>query len=149
MIAAICCLAALLLAGSFYVMHDRIQRDAVAMVNDSICINPVMGKFRYTGPVDDEGQPHGEGLAKFAQGDTYEGNFVHGTFEGECTYLNHAEGDRFMGTYKNNAREQGTYVWQDGTYFTGSFHNNDVYEGTLYDINGNVLQVFTEGQQKQ
>lgn len=144
MIAAICTLALLLLAGSLYVMHDKIQQDAIVQVTDSICINPVMGEFHYTGPVDKDGQPHGKGLAKFSQGDTYEGDFVHGTFEGECTYLNHAEGDRFMGTYKNNAREQGTYVWQDGSYFTGTFRDNDVYVGTLYDVNGNVLKEFTE-----
>lgn len=149
MIVAICCLAALLLAGSFYVMHDKIQQHPVVTVTDSICINPVMGEYTYTGPVDAQGLPHGKGLAKFAQGDTYEGDFVHGTFEGQCTYLNHAEGDRFMGTYKNNAREQGTYVWQDGTYFTGTFKNNDVYVGTFYDINGNVLKEFTPSDYKQ
>lgn len=144
MMATICTLVLLLLAGSFYVVHDKVQQDSIVMVTDSICINPVMGQFTYTGPVDNEGQPHGEGLAKFPQGDTYEGDFVHGTFEGECTYLNHAEGDRFMGTYKDNAREQGTYVWNDGTYFTGTFRNNDLYEGTLYDVNGNVLKEYTQ-----
>lgn len=111
-------------------------------VTDSICINPVMGEFKYTGPIDKNGQPHGKGLATFAQGDTYEGEFNHGTFEGQCTYLNAAEGDRFMGTYINNARSEGTYVWKDGTYFTGTFKNNEVYEGTLYDINGNVLEEY-------
>lgn len=144
MVATICSLIALLLAGSFYIIHDKVQQDSIVIVTDSICINPVQGQFRYTGPVDDQGQPHGKGLAKFPQGDTYEGDFVHGTFEGECTYLNHAEGDRFMGTYKDNAREQGTYVWKDGTYFTGTFKDNDVYEGTLYDVNGNVLKEFSE-----
>ena len=45
--------------------------------------------------------------------------------------------------YKDNAREQGTYVWQDGTYFTGTFKNNDVCKGKIYDVNGNLLQEFT------
>lgn len=140
--AAVATLALLLLAGSFFLLHDKLKSDQeiFGQVTDSICINPVQGKFRYTGPIDAEGQPHGKGLAEFAQGDTYEGEFVHGTFEGECTYLNYNEGDRFMGTYKDNVREQGTYVWKDGTYFTGKFKDNEVYDGTLYDINGNVLQ---------
>jgi hypothetical protein len=142
LVTTIITLAVLLLAGSFYFLHDKFSgnEEITRLVTDSICINPVQGEFRYTGPIDANGQPHGKGLAKFAQGDTYEGEFVHGTFEGECTYLNHAEGDRFMGTYKNNNRDHGTYVWNDGTYFTGTFKNNEVYEGTLYDINGNVIQ---------
>ena len=65
-------------------------------------------------------------------------------FDGQCTYLNYREGDRFVGTYRDNARYEGTYVWKDGTYFTGTFKDNEVCVGTLYDINGNVLQEYTE-----
>ena len=146
LLATICSLVVLLLASRFYLLYDKVlsrDKDTTVMVTDSICINPVLGEFLYTGPVDADGRPHGKGFAKFTQGDTYEGGFVHGTFEGECTYLNDAEGDRFMGTYKDNAREQGTYVWQDGTYFTGTFKNNDVCKGKIYDVNGNLLQEFT------
>lgn len=136
-------LLVVLIGGYLFSRHHVLTSEQPAVqVNDSICINPVMGEFKYTGPIDENGQPHGRGLATFAQGDTYEGDFSHGTFEGQCTYLNAAEGDRFMGTYVNNARSEGTYVWKDGTYFTGKFKNNEVYEGKLYDINGNVLEEY-------
>ena len=146
-VTAACVMAILLLAGSLYAFHDKLTGNSapeVLAVTDSICINPVLGEFHYTGPVDQQGLPHGKGLAKFAQGDTYDGYFDHGTFDGQCTYLNYREGDRFVGTYRDNARYEGTYVWKDGTYFTDTFKDNEVCVGTLYDINGNVLQEYTE-----
>lgn len=103
-------------------------------------VNPVMGEYNYSGFVDEGGKPHGKGVAKFAQGDIYEGNFEHGNFEGECTYINSAEGHKFVGTYKNNQRYYGTYLWEDGTYFTGSYKDNEIYRGILYDINGNKIE---------
>ena len=111
-------------------------------VDDITFVNPVMGEYIYSGPVDEDGKPHGKGVAKFAQGDIYDGNFEHGNFEGECTYTNSAEGHKFVGTYKNNQRYYGTYLWEDGTYFTGSYRDNEIYRGTLYDINGKKIEEY-------
>lgn len=122
-----------------YGVKQASMADAAREVVDSTCVNPVMGEYVYTGPIDENGLPHGKGLAKFSQGDSYQGEFIHGEFEGECTYINKAEGDKFVGTYKDNKRCEGTYVWQDGTYFTGTYKDNQLDKGVLYDVNGNVL----------
>lgn len=119
--------------------HVSGKSNAVVEVVDSTCVNPVMGEYVYSGPIDENGLPHGKGLAKFSQGDSYQGEFVHGMFEGECTYINKAEGDKFVGTYKDNMRSEGTYVWKDGTYFTGTYKDNQLDKGVLYDVNGNVI----------
>lgn len=114
----------------------------VIEVKDSLCINPVLGQYNYTGPIDQDGLPHGKGKAIFPIGDTYEGDFSHGKFEGKCIY-NHVEvGDKFYGTYKDNVRYEGTYVWKDGPYFTGLYKNNELYEGILYDVRGKILKKF-------
>ena len=34
------------------------------------------------------------------------------------------------------------------THSTRTFRDNDVYVGTLYDVNGNVLKEFTEADQE-
>lgn len=113
-----------------------------AFVKDSICVNTVMGQYEYTGPVDEDGLPNGKGLAKFPQGDTYDGEFSHGEFEGKCTYINAETGDRFVGTYKENMRYEGTYVWKEGPYFSGFFKNNELYKGVLYDVNGEIIDEY-------
>ena len=146
MLAVIAALVAL--AGMVAVLLAQLRdggptgRDVPGQVVDTTLVNPVMGEYVYTGPVDENGQPHGQGLAKFSQGDWYKGEFNHGEFEGNCTYINHAEGDKFVGTYKDNQRSEGTYVWKDGTYFTGTYLNNELHKGTLYDVNGKVLEVY-------
>lgn len=119
--------------------NDNIK---VREVEDSLCVNSVMGQFEYTGPIDQDGMPHGKGFAKFPQGDTYEGEFLHGEFEGKCIYINFETGDRFVGTYKNNMRYEGTYVWKEGPYFTGLYKDNDLYIGTLYDVTGEILKEY-------
>ena len=119
--------------------HVSGKADAIVEVVDSTCVNPVMGEYVYSGPIDENGMPHGKGLAKFSQGDSYQGEFVHGMIEGECNYINKAEGDKFVGTYKDNKRSDGTYVWKDGTYFTGTYKDNQLDKGVLYDVNGNVI----------
>lgn len=47
-------------------------------VVDSICNNPLLGVFSYTGPIDENLYPHGKGVAKFGNGDIYQGKFEHG-----------------------------------------------------------------------
>lgn len=111
-------------------------------VKDSICVNPVMGQYEYSGSIDINGLPDGKGKAIFPQGDIYEGEFSHGVFEGKCTYYNAETGDRFDGTYKDNKRYEGTYVWKEGPYFTGYYKDNDLYKGTLYDVSGEIIREY-------
>ena len=119
------------------------------LVSDSTIVNSVMGEYSYTDPVDENREPHGKGKAFFIQGDIYEGDFVHGVFEGKCIYHHYQDGDKFVGIYKSNQRSEGTYVWSDGTYFSGSFKDNLLFDGTLYDVDGNVLDEYKEGHSSE
>jgi len=121
---------------------DNAKDTVVSFVADSTCINPIMGQYTYTGPIDSVGRPHGKGLAKFPQGDTYDGFFSHGDFDGKCIYFNAETGDRFEGTYRNNKRYEGTYVWSEGPYFTGYFKDNNLFKGTLYDVTGEIIKEY-------
>ena len=109
-------------------------------VADSICRNPLLGEYRYTGPIDDDCYPHGKGEAKFHNGDTYQGEFKHGAFEGHATYI-YAIGDQFVGIFKGNIMYQGTYTRGNGDYFRGSFKNGqpDLDSGKWYNSHGKEL----------
>lgn len=111
-------------------------------VKDSVCINPIAGEFKFTGSIDRDKKPHGKGIALFPQGDIYVGEFYHGNIEGHGIYENKSVGERFEGTFKNNERFEGTYVWDDGTYFTGSFVKNEPYKGIYRDVHGNILKEY-------
>lgn len=118
------------------------NKNTIITVTDSTYVNPIMGEYTYSGEIDKDGKPHGIGQATFGQGDIYIGHFNHGIFEGECTYLNYEAGDKFVGYYKDNHRDSGTYVWEDGTYFTGTFKEDSLFKGILYDINGRILEKY-------
>lgn len=107
--------------------------------------NNTLGKYRYTGPVDDEGQPNGAGEAVFIKNDgspdgrSYKGPFVHGTLEGTDAEFK-LDGDVFKGSLKANMFDTGTYTKDDGTYFTGDFVGGNPSSGKWYDASGKVLQ---------
>lgn len=70
------------------------------------------GSFSYTGTVNANGKPDGEGTATFRNDDTFKGTFSNGNFV------------------------KGRYDWADGSYFTGSFKSNnepDYKQGIYFD----------------
>ena len=109
-------------------------------VVDSLYNNPVLGEYLYTGPIDKEKKPHGKGEAKFENGDIYQGDFNHGSFEGHATYI-YAIGDKFVGIFKNNYFQQGTYTCGNGNYFRGGFKEGqpDLKSGKWYNALGEEL----------
>lgn len=116
----------------------------------------------YTGEVNAEGKPHGNGTYRFSGGAIYEGGFSdgyrhgHGTFryangdvyEGEFEYnMRHgqcifcyANGDSYEGAFQNNMRSgHGTYRYANGDVYRGEFKDDLQHgEGILFDKNGNV-----------
>ncbi len=99
-----------------------------------------IGDVKYSGPVDKDGKPDGKGRAVFANGDAYEGNFVHGVAEGEDAVYKYSNGDKFQGTYANNQKTYGRYyIAADGTYYEGSFTGEQFGDGLFYDANGKKL----------
>ena len=99
-----------------------------------------LGSFTYTGEVDSQERPNGSGKAVFADGRSYTGPFVHGSFHGKDAVFRYGNGDVFEGEFRNNYFYYGRYtVKDDGSYFVGSFKDGQPDQGSWYDKNGNKL----------
>lgn len=100
-----------------------------------------LGQYAYTGPVDADGQPDGIGKAVFSDGRSYKGPFMHGKFHGtDATFL-FANGDTFIGEFREDRFYSGRYtVADDGSYFDGSFTDGQPDKGTWYDKNNKKLE---------
>lgn len=98
-----------------------------------------IGSCSYTGIVDENGKPDGDGTAEFSDGRLYQGHFVHGVMDGKAWYR-YSNGDVFEGTFKNDEYHKGKYtIKADGSYFVGIFKNGQPANGQWYDKNGNKI----------
>ena len=99
-----------------------------------------LGVCSYSGPVDDDNQPHGTGEASFTDGRLYKGPFIHGKMEGNNVYFRYDNGDTFEGSFRNERFYEGRYsLKSDGSYFVGKFSNGQPSTGQWYDKNGNKI----------
>lgn len=100
-----------------------------------------IGGCQYTGPVDEQRQPNGEGEAFFNDGRYYSGTFEHGVLTGDDCYFKYANGDTFRGKFRNNSFYYGTYtIASDKSYYVGSYKNGQPDGGTWYNKNGKVIE---------
>ena len=94
----------------------------------------------YTGPVDANSQPDGQGKVVFDNGNEYEGPFVHGVREGRGVFR-YKNGGLFEGLFADDHFSSGKYSASDGSYFDGNFNSKSQPEsGTWYDKNGKVIE---------
>lgn len=123
------------------VLKDRLlSQDDVKTVTNSY-FKSALGVCSYTGPVDDNGNPHGKGEATFTDGREYRGTFVHGTMEGKDANFRYSNGDTFVGSFKANRFARGRYtVKEDGSYFVGTFSGGQPDQGQWYDKQGNTIE---------
>ncbi|KAM6320492.1 radial spoke head 10 homolog B [Podargus strigoides] len=78
----------------------------------------------------------GEGFAYFEGGNTYKGMFSEGLMHGQGTYT-WADGVKYEGTFvKNVQMSNGRYTWNDGSTYEGSIENG-VRHGFGYFRSGN------------
>lgn len=104
-------------------------------------IQTTLGNATYTGTVDENGLPHGKGVATWEKGDgiKYDGEWVHGNMEGKTIYTQRS-GDTFEGTFKDNHYHEGRYtIKEDGSYFEGTFKDEQPDNGSWYDKTGKKL----------
>lgn len=99
-----------------------------------------LGNAIYSGEVNAEGQPDGDGEAKIVGGEykgaVYEGKFKNGKMEGLATYTA-PNGDIFEGYFINNEYKEGQYTFtKDGVFYIGTFENGQPAEGTYYNKDG-------------
>lgn len=95
---------------------------------------------RYSGTVDDNRQPDGEGeftiISGDSKGDKYHGGFAHGKLDGHGVYT-FKNGDMFDGEISANEFRKGTYtVKKTGEYFKGSFSEDSPADGVWYKADG-------------
>ncbi len=101
----------------------------------------MLGTFSYTGEVDDNNKPNGNGEAVFENGNSYKGPFKNGNLDGENAVFRYKQGDTFSGSFSNNLFKEGRYyIANSGDYFIGTFRNGDPHEGDWHDKNGNVTE---------
>lgn len=107
-----------------------------------------LGACSYTGEVDSEGKPHGKGKAEWETGlgKSYDGHWLHGEMEGDCTYLSRG-GYRFEGKFKGGHYSEGKLTAPDKSYYEGTFDKNgEKWTGTEYDSNGNKTDTWKNGE---
>ena len=73
---------------------------------------------------------HGQGMYIFANGDKYQGAWKDGKKHGPGIFLyladNEFKGDIYVGEYKFDLYNgQGTYIWKDGSKYTGNWLDNN------------------------
>lgn len=107
--------------------------------------------FVYSGSVDEDGLPHGQGVAHYfeSQSDkssaSFEGVFEHGiTSDGVMEF---SSGEMYKGTFTSDGFfNEGTWWEKDGYYFTGTFKNGNPYNGTWYSPSGKEDGKIVNGQ---
>ncbi len=106
--------------------------------------------YTYTGEVKN-GQPQGKGTVKYINDPDkrveYVGGFVNGLREDTNATLRYANGDSFIGSFTADRFEKGVYtVKQTGEYFSGTFKNDQPWNGAWYDKNKNEISKVVNGQ---
>lgn len=106
-------------------------------------LNEVLGDCSYSGDVDSDSLPNdSNGVARFADGSVYIGEFIHGKLEGKATFTNGNGSNIFEGTFKNGLYSEGKLtVTSSGNYFVGTFKDGDYDQGKYYDKNGKEIEV--------
>ena len=116
-----------------------------------------------------EDSKNGTGTRIWANGDKYEGEWKNGNKSGQGTYT-WANGDEYIGEWKTDNRNgngtftwadgekyegefiddirngQGTYYWVNGNKYTGEWKDGQMYNGTKYNKDGEVIAKYSEGE---
>ena len=100
-----------------------------------------LGTFTYTGMVDDNDVPDGQGKAVFDNGNVYEGPFSNGNLHGDNAVYKFKNGDIFEGSFNKNYFDKGKYtIVSSGESFQGTFMNGEPSKGTWYSKNGKAIE---------
>lgn len=102
---------------------------------------------RYVGGFVDD-KKHGQGTETFPNGQRYEGEFANGKRHGQGTYA-FPSGERYVGEFANgNYHGQGTLTFPSGARYVGSHVDDKRFNGRLTNANGNVLEVYIDGNKQ-
>lgn len=123
---------------------------------ETVTDQPIYGNgnavaFKYTGEVNDKGQPHGKGTAKYtdSQKDTYTGKFQNGLRSDTNATLTFKNGDKYEGSFVEDQFGEGTYtIAEDQSYFKGTYRDYTPYNGVWYEKNGKQYAKVVNGVTK-
>lgn len=123
---------------------------------ETVTDQPIYGNgnavaFKYTGEVNEKGQPHGKGVAKYtdSQKDTYTGKFENGLRSDPNATLTFKNGDKYEGSFVDDQFGEGTYtIAEDQSYFKGTYQDYTPYNGVWYEKNGKQYAKVVNGVTK-
>jgi hypothetical protein len=106
-----------------------------------------VGKFK-------DGEYHGQGTYTNSYGDKYLGEFKDGEYHGQGTLTqsdpSHTDGHMYVGKFKDGEYHgQGTLTSLNGEKYEGEYKDGEMWNGTKYDKNGNIIQKFVNGVEQK
>lgn len=114
-------------------------------VKDMAFTNRMKVSFTYSGAVNAQSEPHGFGSGVYESG-TYIGQYRAGLREGNGKFTFSDVNEYFDGVFANDMFDSGRYVFEDGTYFEGTFKDWMPHDGKTYDKQGKLLNVLKNGK---
>ena len=86
-----------------------------------------------------------QGNFTFPNGTKYKGELKDGKPNGQGTSA-FPDGGKYEGEYKDGKKDgQGTYTWSDGDKYEGEYKDGEMWNGTLYDKDGNIKYKWVNG----
>lgn len=145
-IAAVVVLAVVLLAttlGGGSESEEIVVNDTISNVVNYEFVNANNVSFTYTGAVNADTVPNGEGVGIYPEG-TYKGHYINGLRDGKGSYVTIDGANTFEGTYRNDEYSEGKLTSTDGWVYEGTYQENNFHNGTL--TSGDTKYTVVDGQ---
>jgi len=124
--------------------HNRVRNDMVydfVAEMSWILDPPSRREGYYSGPVNSDRIPSGDGKIRFKNGDMYDGTFVNGQMQGSGGVYMWSTGDVYRGEFWNNLPHgHGEVRTRGGVRYAGSYQFGKLHGfGEKYDSNGDLV----------
>ena len=95
------------------------------------------------------GREHVQGSLIFPYWSNYVGEFKDGSFNGQGTFTFSDGNYKYVGEYKEGKKHgQGTFTTFEGDKYVGEFKGGNFWNGTTYEIDGNIFGKWVNGKLK-
>lgn len=123
--------------------------DSVAVVDTATTLTVTkfkckvsQGECVYTGELNYDSIPNGQGEAWFTDGRYYKGNFENGKMVDQKAFFRYPNGDKYEGSFANDHFSKGKYtIAEDQSYFVGTYDaQGQPLKGTWYAKDGSLIE---------